>query len=139
MCYRSDGGDGTDTDYWPSNKVVKMPTRAPIAVEGKSIHFAATEADFEDEWVALDDVVETIEDIDTVVFCTGYKYTDAMLDADLRTNPETEPLKLPEDWKMPKSTFSERLGHVKPAEEGWYYEDITEPEVYQGLLIRNPK
>jgi len=142
ICHRSERGEGTATKYWPGNKVQVMPLRVPIRAEGKTIHFAATKPDFEYEFVAANkDVVESIHDIDTVVFCTGYRTNKDMIHDDLWAElyPEYDLLELPDGWKMPTNTFTERLGDVEPAKHLWYYADMTQPEIYQGLLIDNPK
>lgn len=60
------------TAAWPFDKVQVLKQQVPIRVNGRSIQFARSEWKFPNSYAAADTTVVTdIEDIDTVIFCTG--------------------------------------------------------------------
>ncbi|KAL7445949.1 hypothetical protein ACHAXH_009597, partial [Discostella pseudostelligera] len=83
----------------------------------------------------------TLEDIETVIFCTGYLPNMDMLDESLRPHFEGPYIftdyDLPKDWKMSKNPLTREFGHIAIgkilASIG-----IVRGDVYRGLLVSNP-
>lgn len=137
---REESSDGTVMGAWPYNKVEVLRQQTPVSVAGRTIRFSPTKWTWDDEYVVDSETISTeLCDIDTVVFCTGYKHNYEMLDDGLY--PETRsmgyPLEVPENWTMPPNMFSEFIPAIKPGKTS-YYTQHTHPQLYQGLLVSNP-
>lgn len=109
-------------------------TREPAGEEGKT-HEAA-----EGEVVRL-------HDIDTVILCTGYKMQFGMLEPRLWRWQKTDPARtfaVPEDWEVAENAMTEKvrraLGDVaRPTEALWSGSSLYYPDLYDGVLIENPR
>ena len=128
---------------WPYNKVEILSAQAVLSVEnsGRLIKFGNVEWSIEEGFYFDDNesvVSSELADIDTVICCTGYKHNYDMLDNDLKPYKEKKyELQVPDDWTMPDNSMTEFIGNLTPGKT-CYYTDSTNPELYQGVLIRNP-
>ena len=112
---REDESELKDTKRWPHDKVELREATAIREVNGKTItlhevFYSLREGKYvfdEEEGAERYD----LPDIDTVIFCTGYKKNLTMLDPTLydclpKWNTE---LSIPKDWKPKKNKFSKRI------------------------------
>ena len=133
----SNGGDVANTSIWPYDKVDLM--------EGVVITGAASEDQVvlhhfdEDEWEAdLDGPSIILENIDTIIFCTGYRQDTSMLSADLNRNMTVGSTKfeVPKDWKM-NHPLDAVTGEVE-TDDVSYYTTRVDPDYYYGISAKNP-
>jgi thioredoxin reductase len=90
-----------------------------------------------------DEICTTLQSIDTVVLCTGYKVNLDMLDESLKKGYPQWGLKyeltVPDTWNMPPDNVLSKLtgSNVVP---GTVFHNIgfCHPEFYRGTLISNP-
>ena len=88
-----------------------------------------------------DNVPLTIENVDTVIFCTGYVPNSDFLHSDLRSHAEdlyTGFWNTPPDFKMKQNAYSEDLGEVTPSDLLSFTGNIV-PGIYRTMLISNPR
>jgi hypothetical protein len=131
------------TSSWPGDKVEILYGQIPVQVDGSTVQFAKTDWEFPDKYIPTDGMTIQVEDIDTVLFCTGYRPNFCMLDPELRAafdKPYENKLQVPSDWRMSGNEWTEALGEVVPAEEGVYWGSCPTkfPGIYRGMLISNP-
>jgi trimethylamine monooxygenase len=106
ICSRSGEGIACETGSWPQDRV--------------DIHecYLPTEVTKDGSGVVLSNGKEevTLEDIETVIFCTGYLPNMDMLDESLRPHFEGPYIftdyDLPKDWKMSKNPLTREFGHI---------------------------
>ena len=119
---------------------VALPYR--ILADGRSMRCDRTVWNDKDEVYELSaDVAPiTIQDIDSVIFCTGYVPNSDFLHEDLRAQSDlyTWFWSAPPDFKMKQNPFTEELGEIKPSAELCFSGNIV-PGLYRTMLISNPK
>lgn len=88
-----------------------------------------------------------IENIDTVILCTGYKMQFGMLEPRLyqwSKRDLTKKFKVPDDWVIEDNAMNRKvaskIGEIpKPKEALWSGSSKYHPDLYNGLLIDNPR
>lgn len=128
---------------WPQNKVQVLEEETPVAVteSGKCIQFAKAKWTFPDNYVTNKEVTTEIHDVDTIIFCTGYRPNVEMLDKDLRQGLARDvnlKLTVPQDWKMTPNKLSDIVGDVEPGDMRWINSSVSFPGLYRGHSISNP-
>ena len=141
ICTREEDSDATVINAWPENKVKVLKKQVPMAIGecGRSIKFVSVNWTWDDGFSYGDEISSEIQEIDTVVFCTGYEPNFDMLSEGLYPvrNSSGFRLEVPEDWKMPENSLTKQLGDVKPS-RAYYHPDYTHPDLYEGILVANP-
>ena len=148
ICSRLTDAQVSFTTAWPYNKVEVLLGKEVKAVvnNGKCIQLSDVEWAFNGyEPVNDNESKMEIEDIDTVIFCTGYKPCLQMLDDELNQGlPGTETyfnnkytFDLPSaNWEMKSNSLTEYTGaHVKLSTPLKYSSDIVHPNFFHGLLF----
>lgn len=138
---RADDGMISYMSAWPKNKVEVIEEMAPIGVaeDGTCIELAYTTFRFPDSYENAKKVKKKIRNIDTIIFCTGYKVNVDMLDADLSRplQHNSGKISVPHDWKMKPNKLTPFIGEVTPGDvvlnKYPYYTGV-----YRGLSISNP-
>lgn len=130
---------------WPQNKVEILEEQTPVRVteDGRCIQFVAVKWEFPVDYVPSEDVETEIRDIDTIIFCTGYKPNVEMLEEKLRvpflsSTDKTLKLSVPKDWKMKPNKLMEHLGEIELGDVRSINSIVTYPGLYRGLSISNP-
>lgn len=141
------------TTRWPYDKVETLPTTTVVKVEGNTVTLGEVETDHDKGYVLVADGEgkrTVVNDIDTVIFCTGYQANLNMLDPLLAEayNGDDDSycgIKMPKDWKMIKNAAIEAvLGkdkHIKPSKTVYPNENFHNCyfDLYRGsILIKNP-
>lgn len=140
-----------ETSRWPYDKVKVHNCTTIVKVVGNTVTLKEVEKDCrEQEYKVNEEGDKTIlKDIDTVIFCTGYKPNLNMLDEALREpcdfcSPDCDGcdkciVKMPDDWTMKKNEVSEAIlgknhKQIKPAEQVWMQDWFYNcyPELYRG-------
>mmetsp|Transcript_5423 Transcript_5423/g.7846 ORF Transcript_5423/g.7846 Transcript_5423/m.7846 type:complete len:583 (+) Transcript_5423:136-1884(+) len=88
-----------------------------------------------------------LENIDTVMLCTGYKMQFGMLEPRLQQWSKkdlTRKFKVPDDWMVEDNAMNRKvaskIGEIpKPKEALWFGSSKHFPDLYNGILIDNPK
>ena len=137
-------GSCCDTVCWPSNKVEVLYDQELTGViqNGKGLRFVesffnAKKGRYERE---KHGEVNDLEDIDAVIFCTGYHPNDDMMDESL-FNKEDSNLEflMPKKWQMKENALTSELGLIKPHKrlnlESWFG---MSRKHYCGLDLSNP-
>lgn len=129
---RSGWGVACDTASWPRNCVEIHEEYEIIGVsdDGRGIVIENEEED--------DEV--TLNNIDTIIYCTGYSANTDMLDPSLLGKVKSfldyeDFHKYKMDWKMKKNHLSKDLGDVPIGNLESFF--ITDPNLYRGHLISN--
>lgn len=121
---------------WPEEKVTVLEQSVPIRVEGNSIYMA--EYDPLEEKVLEDSEVEILEDVNTVIYCTGYDKADNMLDKSVYCLPENEEpcrtLDVPSDWRMRENKTSKALGVIEPSKHVSFDSRYVNPCLYRRFI-----
>jgi len=132
---RSAWGVASDTASWPRNCVEVHKEYAIVGVSDGGRGIVIENEEEEDQ--------VTLNDIDTVIFCTGYIMNMDMLDPSLRLKDKgpffsdyEELHKQKMGWKMTKNHLSKDLGEV-PIGNIVFYNTIC-PDLYRGHLLSNP-
>ncbi len=143
----SRGGDGTASyvNAWPGDRVKVLWHMLPTGVttDGKGITLSSVKLDYSTERYepeAGGKIVE-LEDISTVVMCTGYNPNFEILSDELKPHGLQKESKwvwsVPEEWKMKPNTMTDEVGEVIPSEElGGEY--LVKRGLYRRALINNP-
>ena len=141
---RSGDGIVSYTSSWPQDKVeiIKSMMATDVIQDGHGIRFREIEHDT-DEWVY--DPVEggktyEIEDISTVIYCTGYKPNLGMIGKSLK-RPYTKRecfYDVPKDWRMRPNSMTEVIGDIVPHKLIECYEGTVRMGIYRCLLMSNP-
>lgn len=131
---------------WPGQKVDLVLGYTPSAVEnGSTIVLKKTRWIIDESYeIEEDEEPRLLEDIDTIILCTGYRRQFDMLEPKIRDcvdkavyHDMTFPV--PDDWKMAENGLTENLGDVPvPKEARWYGSYVPNPGVYRGVMIDNP-
>jgi len=116
---RQGRGDCCDCSSWPYNKVEVLYDQELTAViqNGKGLRFEeswfnASSGRYERE---REGKVNNLENVDAVIFCTGYHPNFDMLDVSLFNEDDSfSQLRMPKNWRMKENALSSELGHVKP-------------------------
>lgn len=102
-----------NTPRWPYDKVEVCEGTAIRKVKGKNITLHEVSYSLREGKYVVDHEEDPIElsDIDTVIFCTGYKKNTTMLDPDLcdclgKWNTK---MSIPKDWKPEKNKLLKKL------------------------------
>ena len=149
---RSGQGICSDTGSWPGklNKTtgkVEPYVEVHMALPYKTINngngLMCNEMIWndEEEIYELDDEVAPLElnNIDTVIFCTGYVPNQEFLSPDLRFQDSEEPFwEPPDDFKMRANAFTPEFGDIEPSDE-LDFSEYAIPGVYRTVLMNNPK
>ena len=134
------------TKNWPMKKVKVLLNQAPISVteNGNCIQFMEVEW-HPDGYERDGDHIETeIRNIDTVIFCTGYRANVDMLEPSLRdgfpkgTRCQDEFVPVPTDWKMSPNILTRHIGDIPVADKVYYNNCYLCPRLHRGVLISNP-
>eukprot|EP00545_Synedropsis_sp_CCMP1620_P013385 CAMPEP_0119004116 /NCGR_PEP_ID=MMETSP1176-20130426/961_1 /TAXON_ID=265551 /ORGANISM="Synedropsis recta cf, Strain CCMP1620" /LENGTH=582 /DNA_ID=CAMNT_0006955789 /DNA_START=150 /DNA_END=1898 /DNA_ORIENTATION=- len=141
---RCDDSAVTWTKQWPGDKVELLLKQTPMAVEsGSTILMQKL------KWV-IDSQYENeegaepgrLENIDTIVLCTGYRRQFDMLAPELtewKKGQHTNTFPVPEDWTMAENSLTPLLGDVPPPKEARYFGTfVAWSDLYRGVLIDNP-
>ena len=144
----SRGGYGTASyvNAWPGDRVKVLWYMLPTGVtaDGKGIILSKMEWNYSTERYEPKQGCETVEleDISTVVMCTGYSPNMECLSDELKAPWAQKESKwvwsVPEGWKMKPNTMTNEVGDVTPSEEltgGEYY---VKRGLYRHALIDNP-
>ena len=133
----SDGGDVSAMSIWPYDKVDVM---AGVAMTGAAGEDKVVLHPFdEDDWEAdLDEPSIILENIDTIIFCTGYRADTSMLSPDLNRHMAVGPTKfvVTRDWKM-NHALDAITGEVE-TDQVSYDTTRVDPEYYHGISASNP-
>jgi hypothetical protein len=138
------------TTRWPYDKVEILTETTITKVEGNTIALREVLRDYcEGEYELVEDGDETIlNDIDTVIFCTGYEPNLSMLDQlfrDVLGDAEVG-VTMPKGWTMNKNAavdaiLGEDHKQVKPSKAVYPVDDFANCwyDLYRGcILIDNP-
>ena len=152
----SDDKEMCMTTRWPYDKVEIFGETTIVHVENSSVTIEACYKDhLEWEYRLYDDERAkrtVLNDIDTVIFCTGYeenvKMLDELLQEPLDYDPdeddESDGFDMPKGWRMNRDEVMETfLGrkHVKPSKVVYPVEDFEDVyrDLYRGcILVKNP-
>ena len=133
----SDGGDVSAMSIWPYDKVDVM---AGVAMTGAAGEDKVVLHPFdEDDWEAdLDEPSIILENIDTIIFCTGYRADTSMLSPDLNRDMAVGRTKfvVPRNWKM-NHALDAITGEVE-TDQVFYDTTRVDPDYYHGISARNP-
>ncbi|CAJ1965668.1 unnamed protein product [Cylindrotheca closterium] len=135
------------TTAWPDNKVEVLLgwNLASITEDGESLILESVT--YDGEYYSRDEMYDDIflDDVDTIIFCTGYDANINMLENSLQKGVsidlEYENVESPtvsEDWSMEENCMTSRLGDVQPSLYLEYESGYNNPMVYRGVLISNP-
>ncbi len=131
---RSGWGVACETASWPRNCVEIHYEYGVIGVSDDGRGIVIENEEEEDKM--------TLNDIDTIIYCTGYKSNKDMLDPSLLGAVDGPYFsdyedfhKLKMDWKMKKNRLSKDLGDVPIGELNEF--GLTDPNCYRGHLISN--
>ena len=120
---------------------IGMPYR--IVGDGHTVKCCPIIWNHEQEAYELDDDEDEIvlENIDSVIFCTGYVSNKGFLSPELRV--ETDRImsytwSAPADFRMKENALTPDIGHVQPSAELSLSGNII-PGLYRTVLISNPK
>jgi thioredoxin reductase len=133
------------TENWPHDKVEVFEEKTLVRVENSStVILQETECIRDDNYEINKKGQEVrLEDIDTIILCTGYHQQLDMLEPKLKDwtqNEKTATFPVPADWRMNENRFSPLVGEVAaPAEARYYGTSVHNCELYRGLLIDNPR
>ena len=144
----SRGGYGTASYVaaWPGDRVKVLWYMLPTGVtaDGRGVILSKVEWDDDTQCYDRKEESETIEleDISTVVCCTGYSPNMDCLSEELKAPwTKKEPKRawsVPEGWKMKPNAMTEEIDDITPSDEltgGEYY---VKPGLFRHALINNP-
>jgi Flavin-binding monooxygenase-like len=146
ICTRKEWADVSAMNHWPMNKVDVHHNLALCAVteNGRCLQFIEVSWSPRGYEPESDDIELEIRDIDTIIFCTGYRANLDMLDPTLRQGfPEMSckvdiQLNVPSEWTMPPNVMSEYVGDIPVHDTILHYKKYSHPNYYRGVLIDNP-
>jgi Flavin-binding monooxygenase-like len=128
-----------------SESIVQIHVAVPCRVvdAGRSIECSPVVWSHEDEAYIVDETRENVivENVDTVIFCTGYVPSTDFLSEDLRLHSEdvfSWTWSVPEDFKMRENPLTPDLGEVTPTIDLGFSGNLI-PGFYRSMLISNPK
>jgi len=140
--------DIASTTRWPYEKVVNCPETTIKKVDGSTIILCGVYKSVRENRYLDDLEVDptVLKNIDTVIFCTGYKYNVGMLDEELQEPLPTSDRKLsiPKGWTMKENVFTQSIlgdKNIKP-KNGKVVKGSAFPHsegLYKGSIsIQNP-
>jgi len=138
----SEGGDMADTTFWPSDKVELMKgiELAGLSEDGQALILKAVKKKWPSGYERDEKGNSTrLENIDTIIFCTGYTKNLHMLEEPLGLGgaaEEIEGFEISDDWEMENNFLTPWLGDVKPGEIKTSH--VVDPREYDGVLVSNP-
>lgn len=153
---RSGYGVCNDTGSWPGVRdAVTCELKPKIHVHvalpfrltngGTGLKCCRMEWDQEDEvWERDEEApVVQIDNVDTVIFCTGYMSNQNCLSSDLQIKDRDSVWAesfwvAPPDFQMKPNEFESAIGNIKPSEELDFSSNII-PGLYRNILIKNPR
>ena len=140
ICSRSGMGMAYYTEAWPGDKVDVEYGFLPTAVteDGHGVVLTKFEYNFDTDKYVQEEETKTLE-VDTIIYCTGYKSNFGMLDQSLRPDGKDARFTsedLPPDWKMRHNALSDEFGDIQIGRIKDYW--ITQKNLYRGVLISNP-
>lgn len=151
---RSGYGDCFYMGSWPSRKsadgemiepIVEVHVALPVRVidDGKSIECSPVVWNHFEESYQVDEEEENIiiENVDTVIFCTGYVPNTDFLSEELQIHSEdlfSWCWSAPADFKMKENSLTPDLGQVPPRTDLSFSGNLV-PGFYRSVLISNPK
>ena len=121
---RAAEGIASETTAWPMDKVDVNENYIPTGVtdDGRGIVLSKVELDHDqDKYVEISGRHITLDDIDTIIYCTGYEPNFEMLDGNLRPGYDMKYSKdeIPKDsWTMSTNPMSKDLGDI-PLSDIW--------------------
>ena len=148
---RNGFGDCVGTGSWPGDinpKNGKMQSKVKVHIampyqvvhNGTGLKCAEMEWNEEEEEYQIDNEIPPIvlQDIDTVVFCTGYTSNQDCLSPDLQCPYDDDELcwAVPEDFKMRSNALTLEFGDIEPSEELDLSGTVI-PGVYNNALVSN--
>jgi len=153
---RSGYGVCNDTGSWPGVRDTSTGETKPkihvhialpykITNSGTGLRCCGMEWSQEDEvWERDEETpIVQIDNVDTIIFCTGYMSYQEYLCPDLQIKDrdsvwaEAFWVALP-DFRMKLNEFQSSIGNIKPSKELDYSSNII-PGLYRNVLIKNPR
>lgn len=150
---RSGCGDAVEMGSWPGTvnsktgkflPKVKIYMALPYQVVHNGTGLKCCEMDWNDEdgVYEIDSEEEsfTLEDIDTIIFCTGYAPNLDCLDPSQRFSQHEDYFwSAPSNYRMPRNAFSDDIGqHIVPSKELDPSGRVV-PGLCRNVLISNPR
>ena len=152
---RSGYGVCNDTGSWPgvdaSTGEAKPKIHVHIALPykvtnaGTGLRCCGMEWSQEDEVWERDEEAPIIEidNVDTIIFCTGYMSNQDFLSPDLQIKDRDSVWDeafwvAPPDFRMRPNELQSSIGHIQPSKELDYSSNII-PGLYRNVLIKNPR
>ena len=129
ICSRTGEGMAYYTGSWPRDAVDVHYAYSPSGVTSDGFGVILSNGTSE----------ITLEDIQTIIYCTGYSCNMDMLDPSLQPNMEPpffSDYEIPKDWKMPKNPLSKEFGDIPLGKI--LYPPFVREDIYRGQLISNP-
>ena len=129
----------TWTSAWPMNKVQILSEETPIGVVENRIQFKKCYWEQGSTYETYGDISSELINIETVILCTGYEKQFDMLELPLRApfeNNREQVVPVPADWKMKPNNLG--LDDVTPGKVTFAGSFVSHPEIYRGILIKNP-
>jgi hypothetical protein len=141
ICSRSGMGMAYYTEAWPQDKVDVEYAFLPSGVteDGNGVVMTKSKYDFDSDKYIQTGVTKTLDEVDTIIYCTGYESNFGMLDQDLRPNGKDASFSkedLPPGWKMKYNGLSDEFGDISIGRIKDYW--VTQKNLYRGVLISNP-
>ena len=119
---RAGQGAASDTSAWPMDKVDINEEYIATGVtdDGRGIVLSKVKYDYDQDKYVVDDGRQiTLDDIDTIIYCTGYAPNMDMLDENLKPNMDgsysMDEVPIKDSWKMSKNSLSKDIGDIPPS------------------------
>mmetsp|Transcript_26047 Transcript_26047/g.55997 ORF Transcript_26047/g.55997 Transcript_26047/m.55997 type:complete len:628 (+) Transcript_26047:172-2055(+) len=133
-------GAACDTGAWPMDKVDINEHYIPtgITADGRGVVLSKVKYDYDQvKYEEIAGRTITLDEIDTIIYCTGYDENSDMLDKELMRSKYPDYKSLLTGWKMTKNALSKDLGDIPP---GDFLQEppFVHPEYYRGRLLSVP-
>jgi len=135
ICSRSGGGIASGTGSWPAVKVIVHYSYIPTGVTSDGFGVVLTS----DKTKGTEEMI--LDDISTVIYCTGYLENMDMLHPTLQPaneEPYIADYDIPKDWEMPHNALSEEFGDIPLGKMLYSDSGYVRQGVYRGQLMSNP-
>ena len=129
ICSRTGEGMAYYTGSWPRDAVDVHYAYSPSGVTSDGFGVILSNGTSE----------ITLEDIQTIIYCTGYSCNMDMLDPSLQPNMEPPfflDYEIPNEWRMPKNPLSKEFGDIPIGKI--LHPPLVRDDIYRGQLISNP-